>query len=205
MVLKNPLLSRFSMEIIDLTLYFQVVSLIASNLTKQEVCMKLSGFFAGALLSLAFAAGASAAAGTSVKGLEVPIEKAAVKLVADVKDGGYQLISTEELKKWIDEGKAMTIISTLPADDDKSMGTLPKAVNGAIPKTEKELTPADKDALLKAAGADKDKAAVIYCGFVACRRSHIGAKILVENGFKNVYRYTGGIVAWQEAGYPVTK
>jgi rhodanese-related sulfurtransferase len=74
-----------------------------------------------------------------------------------------------------------------------------------MPKTEKELTKSDKDALLKAAGSDKGKTMVLYCGFVACRRSHIGAKILVENGFTNVYRYPGGITAWQEMGYPVTK
>jgi len=85
------------------------------------------------------------------------------------------------------------------------MGTIPSAVNAVIPKTEKELTPAETAALLKVAGPDKDKTVVLYCGFVACRRSHIGAKILVDNGFRNVYRYTGGIVGWQEMGYPLTK
>lgn len=147
----------------------------------------------------------SASAQTSPKGLEVPIEKAAIKFAADVKDGGYKAVDTDELKKWLDEGKQVTVISTLPAGDDKSLGTLPGAVNGAMPKTEKELTPAEKDNLLKSAGADKGRIIVVYCGFLACRRSHIGAKILVENGFQNVYRYPGGIIAWKEAGYPVTK
>lgn len=155
------------------------------------------------IMSLALVGSASAQ--TSPKGLEVPIEKAAVKFAADVKDGGYKIIDTDELKKWLDEGKKVTIVSTLPVADDKAIGTLPGAVNGAMPKTEKELTPADKDNLLKAAGDDKEKIIVIYCGFVACRRSHIGAKILVENGFQNVYRYPGGIIAWKEAGYSITK
>jgi rhodanese-related sulfurtransferase len=157
----------------------------------------------GAVLSLALAGCASQ--GTSPKGLEIPIEKAAFKFTTDVKDGGYKIVSTEELKKWLDESKKITIISSLPASDDKAIGTLPSAVNGAMPKTEKELTQADKDNLLKAAGADKEKTIVVYCGFVACRRSHIGAKILVENGFQNVYRYPGGITAWHEMGYPITK
>jgi rhodanese-related sulfurtransferase len=74
-----------------------------------------------------------------------------------------------------------------------------------MPKSEKELTQADKDNLLKAAGVDKEKTFVLYCGFVACRRSHIGAKILVENGFKNVYRYPAGITGWIESGYPLSK
>lgn len=147
----------------------------------------------------------SAFAQTSPKGLEIPIEKATVKFVADVKDGGYKVVDTEELKKWVDEGKNMTIISTLPASDDKAIGILPGAVNGTMPKTEKELTAAEKDNLLKVAGADKEKTIVIYCGFIACRRSHIGAKILVENGFQNVYRYGGGVIAWKEAGYPLKK
>ena len=134
-------------------------------------------------------AGCAATHGTSPKGLEVPIEKAALKFSSDIKDGSYKIVSTDELKKWLDEGKKLTIISTLPAAEDKDFGILHSAVNGAMPKSEKELTPADKDNLLKVAGVDKDKTVVVYCGFVSCRRSHIGAKMLVDSGFKNVYRY----------------
>lgn len=156
------------------------------------------------LLALALA-GCAGTLGTSPKGLEIPIEKAALKLGADVKDGGYQVVTTDELKKWLDEGKPMTILSSLPAEDDKSFGTLPGAVNAAMPKTEKDLTPADTERFLKATGTDKERTLVVYCGFVACRRSHIGAKLLVDNGFKNVYRYPAGIAGWGEAGYPLKK
>lgn len=157
-----------------------------------------------AIMSLTLV-GCASTHGTSPKGLEIPIENAAVKLGADVAEGGFKIVKTEELKKWIDEGKKMTIISALPAAEDKQYGTLPGAINGAMPKTEKELTQADKDNLLKAAGTDKEKTIVVYCGFVSCRRSSIGARILVDNGFKNVYKYPGGIVAWEEMGYPITK
>src|SRR6185369_3973633 len=150
-------------------------------------------------------AGCAATHGTSPKGLEVPIEKAALKFSSDIKDGGYKIVSTDELKKWLDEGKKLTIISTLPAAEDKEFGALPSAVNGAMPKSEKDLSLADRDNLLKAAGTDKEMPVVVYCGFVACRRSHIGAKILVENGFKNVYRYPAGITGWKESGYPLTR
>ena len=146
-------------------------------------------------------AGCATTNGTSPKGLEVPIEKAAIKFSSDVTAGGYKIVNTEELKKWLDEGKKITIISTLPPEDDHAFGLLPAAVNGAMPKSEKELTPAQKDNLIKVAGNDKDQTIVIYCGFVACRRSHIGAKTLVENGFKNVYRYPAGITGWTESGY----
>ena len=156
-------------------------------------------------LAAALLAGCAPSIGTSTKGLEVPIEKAALKFSADVKDGGYKLVGTEELKKWLDEGKAVKIISALPANEDLQFGTLPKAVNGAMPKTEKELTQADKDQIIKAAGPDKGQALVVYCGFVGCRRSHVGAKVLVENGYTDVYRFPGGIAAWQELGYPLVK
>ncbi len=149
--------------------------------------------------------GCAASMGTSPKGLEIPIEKAALKFAADTKANAYKIVTTEELKKWVDEKKKMTIISALPAEEDAAIGKLPGAVNSMIPKTEKELTPADKERMLKAAGSDKGQAIVVYCGFVACRRSHIGATILAENGYTDVYRYPAGLTGWKEMGYPLTK
>ena len=143
--------------------------------------------------------------GTSPKGLEVPIEQAALNFAADVRSGGYKIVSTEELKQWLDQGRKMTIISTILGSDDKVFGMIPNAVNSVIPRYEKELTQAHKDNLLKVVGPDKDKTIILYCGFVGCRRSHIGAKILVDAGFTNVYRYPGGITAWKEMDYPVIK
>jgi thiosulfate/3-mercaptopyruvate sulfurtransferase len=143
--------------------------------------------------------------GTSPKGLEIPIEKATLKFASDIKGGGYKIVTTDELKKWYDEGRKMIVISALPLEEDKAFGILPSAINGAIPKTEKELTQTDKDNIVKVAGSDKEKTIVVYCGFVACRRSHMGAKILVDNGYKNVYRYPGGITGWLEMGYPIVK
>ena len=149
--------------------------------------------------------GCAGTIGTSPKGLETPIEKAALKLASDVKEGGYRVVSTDELKKWIDEGKKITIVSTLPAGEDATFGILPGARNAEMPKTEKDLAAANNEHLLKVAGADKELPLVVYCGFVACRRSHIGAKLLVENGYKNVYRYPAGIAGWGEAGYSLVK
>ena len=143
--------------------------------------------------------------GTSPKGLEIPIEKAAIKLSADIKEGGYRVVSTEELKKWIDDGKKITILSTLPAADDRTFGMIPGALTAEMPKSEKDLSAANKEKLLKVIGDDKEQTIVVYCGFVACRRSHIGARMLIDNGFKNVYRYPAGIAGWGEAGYTLVK
>ena len=102
--------------------------------------------------------------------------------------------------------KKISIISTLPNSDDKELEKfLPSSINGVMPRSEKELTQANKDNLLKVTRIDKAKTIVVYCGFVGCRRSHIGAKILVDDGFQQVYRYPGGIKAWIEMGYPTVK
>jgi thiosulfate/3-mercaptopyruvate sulfurtransferase len=160
--------------------------------------MKLSAVLSLFALALSGCAGTI---GTSPQGLEAPIEKAAIKFSFDVKEGGYKVVTTDELKKWIDDKKNFIIISTLPAADDRAFGTIPGALNAEMPKTEKDLTPENKERLLKVAGNDKDRTLVIYCGFMACRRSHIGAKMLVDDGFRNVYRYPAGIAGWGEAGY----
>jgi thiosulfate/3-mercaptopyruvate sulfurtransferase len=153
-----------------------------------------------ALLSVLVLA-ACAGVGTSPKGLEAPIEKASMKLLADVKDGGYQLVNAEGLNKLISANKGMIIIDTMPAEDFAKI-RIKGAVNSPVAKTEKEFTPAEKQNIVKIAGSDKSTTVVVYCGFTACRRSHLGAKALVENGFSSVYRYPGGIIGWKEYGYP---
>lgn len=160
-----------------------------------------------ALIALvtALLAGCASTQGSSPKGLELPIEKAAVNLVTDTKLGGYKIVTTEELKKWLDEGEKMTVISSLTHADDRVLGTIPGAVSASMPKSEQELTPEDKEHLLHAAGSNKENLLVVYCGFVACRKSHIGAKLLVDYGYKNVYRYPAGIVGWAESGNSVKK
>jgi rhodanese-related sulfurtransferase len=162
--------------------------------------VRLFVFSALAVLMLTGCAGL----GTSPKGLELPIEKASIKLVSDAKEGGYRLVGTEELNKWIAEKKDVLIIDTMPKPDFEKLH-IGGAVNAPMPKTEAELTPADKQGLLKVAGNAKERTVVAYCGFTACRRSHFGAKLLVENGFANVYRYPAGIVGWKEAGFPTNK
>jgi len=48
---------------------------------------------------------------------EVEKEAGAVKLVREVQRGGYDVVPTEELKKWIDSGKDMVIVDTMPYED----------------------------------------------------------------------------------------
>lgn len=143
--------------------------------------------------------------GTSPNGGEVAIEKASMKLMKDTGAGGYKLVSTEELNKWVGEKKDMIIVDTMPADNFVK-GHIPGAVNAELPKTVlADATAEQKAAFIKLLGTDKNKIIVVYCGYVACARSDVGAAIAVKEGFTNVYRVPGGSVAWEEAKYTVAK
>lgn len=139
---------------------------------------------------------------------ELDLEKISVGLVRQVQKGGYDVVTTEELKGWIDSGKNMLIIDTMPYEDSFKKQHVPGAKQFLFPIPDMEVwdvketdgkTQEDFIALL---GPDKDKPIVIYCGFVKCTRSHNGAAWAKKLGYKNVYRYPGGIFAWKGANYP---
>jgi len=140
---------------------------------------------------------------------EVDKEKVAVKLVREVQRGGYDVVTTEELKGWIDGGKDMLIIDTMPYEASYRKMHVPGAKQFLFPIPDmnawdsKETAGKSQEDFVALLGPDKDKIIVIYCGFVKCTRSHNGAAWAKKLGYKNVYRYPGGIFAWKGAGYPV--
>ncbi|MEW6672957.1 MAG: rhodanese-like domain-containing protein [Thermodesulfobacteriota bacterium] len=142
---------------------------------------------------------------------ELETETGAVKLVREVQRGGYDVVTTEELKKWIDSGKDMVIVDTMPYEDSYKKQHVPGAVQFLFPVPEmkqwdvKETGGNTQDDFVRLLGSDKDKRIVIYCGFVKCTRSHNGASWAVKLGYKNVYRHPGGIFAWKGAKYPEEK
>lgn len=162
----------------------------------------------GAMAALVVAAGAGPAQAKDKFEAEVEVEQAAVKLARDVQRGGYDLVSAGELKQWMDAGKAMVIVDTMPLADSYKKMHVPGAVQFLFPIPDMEAwdpketdgrSPEDFAALL---GPDKTKPVVIYCGFVKCTRSHNGALWARRLGYTNVYRFSGGIYAWKGAGYP---
>ncbi len=142
---------------------------------------------------------------------EVDIETSAVKLLREVQRGGYDVVSTEELKKWLDAKKDIVIVDTMPYKDSYKKNHVPTALQFLFPIPDmnewdvKETDGKTKEEFEKMLGPDKNKTIVIYCGFVKCTRSHNGAAWAVKLGYKNVYRYPGGIFAWKGADYPVEK
>ena len=142
---------------------------------------------------------------------EVEKEAGAVKLVHEVERGDYKVVTTDELKQWIDNKKNMVIIDTMPYEDSYKKIHVPGAVQFLFPipdmntwdtKETDGKSQAEYEALL---GPDKDRTIVVYCGFVKCTRSHNGAAWARKLGYKNVYRYPGGIFAWKGAGFPIEK
>lgn len=53
------------------------------------------------------------------------------------------------------------------------------------------------------AGLKPDDEIVVYCTNAACLASQVVYRFLVEHGYKNVRRYAGGLVDWEQAGLPL--
>ena len=142
---------------------------------------------------------------------EVEKEAGAVKLVREVQRGGYDLVTTEELKQWMDSGKDMLILDTMPYEDSYKKQHVPGAIQFLFPIPDmkewdtKETDGKSSEDFKKLLGDNKNKPIVIYCGFVKCTRSHNGAAWAVKLGYKNVFRYPGGIFAWKGADFPIEK
>jgi rhodanese-related sulfurtransferase len=143
---------------------------------------------------------------------ELETESVSVKFLREVERGAYQVVTTDELMAWIDKKKDMVIVDTMPYEASYKKNHVPGAVQFLFPKagdmTEwntSETAGKTQDDYMRLLGPDKNKTIVLYCGFVKCDRSHNGAMWATKLGYKNVYRYPGGIKAWKEAKYPVEK
>lgn len=55
-----------------------------------------------------------------------------------------------------------------------------------------------------AALVKRDEPVIIYCSGVKCSRSYRASAQAVSWGFTKVHYFRGGIVDWENAGYPVT-
>ena len=137
---------------------------------------------------------------------ELANEKIAVKFEREVERGGYNVVTTQELKGWLDQKKDMLIVDTMPPDNFRKQH-IPGAVNFEIQRHPEltEMSDKMKADFEKLLGPDKDRTIIFYCGFTDCERSHNAGMWAIKLGYKNVYRQPGGIVGWVEAGYPVEK
>ena len=141
---------------------------------------------------------------------EVQTEEAAIKLANETLKGGYQLVSTKELKAMLDDGEDLLLIDAMPAEDSFKKGHIPRAVNFEFPKevmdgwNDEAMQGQKQEDFQRVLGDDKVRRIVVYCGYVTCARSHHAAVCARELGYTNVYRYPGGIYAWRGAGKALT-
>jgi thiosulfate/3-mercaptopyruvate sulfurtransferase len=145
---------------------------------------------------------------------ELDTEKLAVKFSNEVTRGGYKIVTTDELKGWLDkldprwasDMKSILIVDTMPLVDSYKKNHIPGAVQFEFPIEEmNQLDEKTKAEFEKILGPDKNRKLVFYCGFTKCGRSHNGAMWAVKLGYTNVYRYPGGIKGWLEAGNAAEK
>jgi rhodanese-related sulfurtransferase len=107
---------------------------------------------------------------------EMDTEKIAVTFAREVERGGYKILTTEELKGWIDQKKEMLILDTMPFEDSYKKQHVPGALQMEFPIPEmSQLDDKKKADFEKMLGPNKDRLIVIYCGFTKCTRSHNGA------------------------------
>ena len=100
---------------------------------------------------------------------------------------GVRQISREELKEKLDRGDDFKLVMTY-----HEWAYNAKHIPGSINISTRE------DVLAVLDPADE---IVVYCTNEACNASVYAYKFLVSHGYKNVRRFAGGLMDWQQAGY----
>ena len=87
---------------------------------------------AGAFIFILCGAGHAAVWGTS----ELDTEKLAVKFAGEVIKGGYKIVTTDELKAWVEKKEPMLVVDTMPLEDSYVKNHIPGAVQFELPVDE---------------------------------------------------------------------
>ena len=114
--------------------------------------------------------------------------------VSDLKPSGklqYTDISVGQGKEMIDRGEVFILDVRTP--EEYAAGH----INGSTLLAVQDIPAQELDNRLKE--IPKDRKILVYCR--TGHRSTQASKILVENGFAEVYNMQGGITEWNKAGY----
>ena len=99
------------------------------------------------------------------------------------------LISREELKEKLDRGDDFKLVMTL-GEWAFQAKHIPGSLNATTIKEGLTLL-------------EPDDEIVVYCSGVTYPASIAAYRILVDNEYKNVRRFAGGLLEWEDAGYPL--
>ena len=99
-----------------------------------------------------------------------------------------RIITAEELKAKLDRGDDFRLLNALGDWEFKAK---------RIPRSEHVTT------VEEARGSiDPQEDVVVYCSHAGCHSSLKLYKDLVDAGFEHVRRFEGGLLAWDDAGFP---
>jgi len=108
-----------------------------------------------------------------------------------------KIISTEELKKALDDKLDMVLVDVRLPSEIKAMGGAIKAQqNVNIPRGWLEYR-------ITRVALSKDTLIVVYCG--AGIRTPLAADTLQKMGYTNVKNYSAGFIGWRKAGLSVAE
>ena len=99
------------------------------------------------------------------------------------------LITREELKEKLDRGDDFKLVCALSEWAYRAKH-IPGSLHIDNPKKATEFL-------------EKSDEIVVYCSDVHCPASKYAYHILTSSGYENGRRYAGGIIDWEDAGYPV--
>ena len=132
----------------------------------------------------------------SVAHAEVPGITTGAQLQAEA-EKRTTIISTEELKKALDENLDMVLVDVRLPSEIQSMGGAIKAdQNRNIPRGWLEYR-------ITSVALSKDTPIVVYCG--AGIRTPLAADTLQKMGYTDVRNYSDGYIGWKKAGLPITQ
>ena len=100
-----------------------------------------------------------------------------------------KLISRDELKQKLERKDQFKLVMAL-GDWEYRAKHIPGSLHFATPQ---EVL----------ASLAQDEEIVVYCSSYDCIASVSAYEYLVRHGYKRVRRYAGGILDWEEAGYPL--
>lgn len=138
---------------------------------------------------------------------ENEIEEIVMKIHHEAEQGGYELLSVGDLKKWLDEKENIVLIDAHPKnqfDEAYIEGADNFEFQGTFTRHWKDDAPMGSQEAFKALlGENMNRKIVVYCGGNKCGRSNTAALWVKELGYHHVYRVTSGIKGWQDAGFAV--
>ncbi|MBI5643360.1 MAG: rhodanese-like domain-containing protein [Deltaproteobacteria bacterium] len=99
-------------------------------------------------------------------------------------------VDREELKGMMDSGESFVLIDVLDKNDfdrEHICGSINLPMTGIAREAPNLI--------------GKDETVVVYCTGPACTASSIAAEKLESLGYKDIWKFAGGIEEWKQAGY----